>query len=77
MRSGTKRRLGAIERTLRRIPARDSRARLSRLDDAELVRLEVFALRRADWPGTEKDWLRDDLTSDERQELDVLLAKVE
>ncbi len=73
MRSGTKRRLGAIERDLRRIPARDSMARLSRLDDAELARLEVFALRRADWPGTDRDWIRSDLTAGERLELDALL----
>ncbi len=73
MKQGLTRRLALIERNLRRIPARDSMARLSRLDDAELARLEVFALRRADWPGTDRDWIRSDLTADERLELDALL----
>lgn len=73
MRSGLRRRLALIDRELRRVPAGDTLARLSRLTDAELARLEDFALRRAEWPGIDRDWIRSELTGSERLELDALL----
>lgn len=76
MRSGTKRRLGAIERDRRRHPRTHRSIWHRTLTDAELDRLEAFARRRAAWDGPDCDWIRSDLTSDERRELDVLLAKV-
>jgi hypothetical protein len=76
MRSGTKRRLGAIERELPRFAKAHAAIIWSCFADAELDRLEEFAQRRAAWDGPDCDWIRSDLTSDERRELDVLLAKV-
>lgn len=69
------RRIGAIERGQRRHPQAHHTPDLSRLSDADLDHLEEFAQRRAAWAGTDEDWIRQDLTMDERLKLDTLLAK--
>ncbi len=74
MKSGLTRRLEAVEIDYHRRFRKRAPINLSALDDAQLDRLEIFAQRRAAWMGTEQDWIRQDLTGDERLELDALLA---